>query len=81
MALGFTQPLTEMSTRRSSWGKARPTRKTDVTAIYEPPVYTSRVKHAAFRALELIDIKIDIKILVEIFFVKTIFQQPRRQEV
>jgi hypothetical protein len=30
--------------------------------------------------LELIDIKINIKILVEIFFVKKFFQQPRRQE-
>jgi hypothetical protein len=36
---------------------------------------------AAPQLLELTDIKIDIKILVEIFFVKTIFQQPRRQEV
>ena len=29
MALGSTQPLTEMSTRRISWGKMRPVRKAD----------------------------------------------------
>jgi len=29
MALGSTQPLTEMSTRRNSWGKMRPVRKAD----------------------------------------------------
>jgi hypothetical protein len=35
----------------------------------------------AHQLLKLINIKIDIKILVEIFFVKTIFQQSRRQEI
>jgi hypothetical protein len=42
MAMGFTQPLTEMSTRRSfylSGGKAWPARKADnLTAICEPVV-------------------------------------------
>jgi hypothetical protein len=39
MALGFTQPLTEMSTTKYVWGKARPARKADnIIAIYEPIV-------------------------------------------
>jgi hypothetical protein len=39
VALGFTQSLTEMSTRRSFWGKARRARKADnLTAIPEPSV-------------------------------------------
>jgi hypothetical protein len=39
MALGFTQPPTEMSTRISFWGKARPARRADnLTSIYEPIV-------------------------------------------
>jgi hypothetical protein len=34
MALGFTQPLTEMSTRNLPGGKGQPTRKADnLTAI------------------------------------------------
>jgi hypothetical protein len=37
MALGSTQPLTEMSTRNLPAGKGRPVRKADnFTAIYEP---------------------------------------------
>jgi hypothetical protein len=37
MALGSTQPLTEMSTRNLPGGKGRPARKTDnLTAICEP---------------------------------------------
>jgi hypothetical protein len=37
MALGFTQSLIEMSTRRSFWVKARQTRKADkLSAIWEP---------------------------------------------
>jgi hypothetical protein len=39
MALGSTQPLTEMSTRDlRGWGgvKGRPARKADLTAICEP---------------------------------------------
>jgi hypothetical protein len=37
MALGSTQPLTEMSTRNLPEGKGRPARKADnVTAIFEP---------------------------------------------
>jgi hypothetical protein len=37
MALGSTQPLTEMSTRNLPGGKGRATRKFDnLTAIYEP---------------------------------------------
>jgi hypothetical protein len=36
MALELTKTLTEMSTRRFSYGKARPARKDDsLTAIYE----------------------------------------------
>jgi hypothetical protein len=39
MALGSTQPLTEMSTRIISEGKGRTARKADnLTAIYEPIV-------------------------------------------
>jgi hypothetical protein len=40
MALGLTQPLTEMSTRNLLGGKGRPARKADnLTAICEPSVY------------------------------------------
>jgi hypothetical protein len=40
MALGSTQPLTEMSTRNLSGGKKRPARKADnLAAIYEPIVW------------------------------------------
>jgi hypothetical protein len=40
MALGSTQPLTEMSTRNLPGGKGRPARKADnLTAIFEPIVY------------------------------------------
>jgi hypothetical protein len=39
MALGPTQPLTEMSTRNLPGGKKRPARRADnLTAIYEPNV-------------------------------------------
>jgi hypothetical protein len=39
MALGFTQALTEMSTRKYSWDKARPERKAEnLTAICDPTV-------------------------------------------
>jgi hypothetical protein len=39
MALGSTQPLTEMSTRNVTGGKGRPTLKSDnLTAICEPIV-------------------------------------------
>jgi hypothetical protein len=38
MALGWTQPLTEMSTRNLPGAKGRPVRKVDVTAICEPIV-------------------------------------------
>jgi hypothetical protein len=39
MALGSTQPLTEMSTRNLPGGKGRPARKADnLTAVYEPIV-------------------------------------------
>jgi hypothetical protein len=39
MALGSTQPLTEMSTRKIPGGKARPARKADnLAAICEPIV-------------------------------------------
>jgi hypothetical protein len=39
MVLGFTQPLTEMSTINISGRKALPVRKVDnLTAIYEPIV-------------------------------------------
>jgi hypothetical protein len=40
MALGSTQPLTEMSTRNISGGEGRPARKADnLTAICEPIAY------------------------------------------
>jgi hypothetical protein len=40
MALGSTQPLTEMSTRNLHGGKGRPARKADnLTAICKPIVY------------------------------------------
>jgi hypothetical protein len=35
MALGFTQPLTDMSTRNIPWSKTLPARKADLTAIFE----------------------------------------------
>jgi hypothetical protein len=39
MALGSTQPLTEMSARNLPGGKKRPARRTDnLAAIYEPNV-------------------------------------------
>jgi hypothetical protein len=38
MALGSTQPLTEMSTRNFLKGKGRQARKADLTAISEPTV-------------------------------------------
>jgi hypothetical protein len=39
MALGSTQPLTEMSTRNIPVGKGRPARKADnLTAICEPNI-------------------------------------------
>jgi hypothetical protein len=39
MALGSTQPLTEMSTRNFPGGKKRPARRADnLVAIYEPNV-------------------------------------------
>jgi hypothetical protein len=39
MALGSTQPRTEMSTKNVPGGKGRPARKADnLTAIYEPIV-------------------------------------------
>jgi hypothetical protein len=44
MALGFTQPLTETSTRRYFGGEARQERNADnLTAIFKPSVYTVRV--------------------------------------
>jgi hypothetical protein len=36
MALGPTQPLTEMSTRNLPGGKGRQASKADLTVIYEP---------------------------------------------
>jgi hypothetical protein len=40
MALGSTQPLTEMSTRNLPWAKGRPARRTDnLTAICEPTLW------------------------------------------
>jgi hypothetical protein len=38
MALGSTQPLTEMGTRNLPGGKGRLARKADLTAICEPIV-------------------------------------------
>jgi hypothetical protein len=43
MALGSTQPLTEMSTGNPPGGQERPARKDDnITAICEPTVYKMR---------------------------------------
>jgi hypothetical protein len=39
MALGLTQPLTEMSTRNIPGGKGRLARKADLTSICEPIVW------------------------------------------
>jgi hypothetical protein len=39
MALGSTQPLTEMNIRNLPRGKGRPARKADLTALCEPIVY------------------------------------------
>jgi hypothetical protein len=39
MALGSTQPLTEMSTGNLPWGKWRPAHEDNLTAIYEPIVW------------------------------------------
>jgi hypothetical protein len=36
MALGSTQPLTEMSTKNLPWGKGRPAPEADLTATCEP---------------------------------------------
>jgi len=42
MALGLTQPLTEMSTRNISWGLRRPVRRTDnLTTCHVPIVLKS----------------------------------------
>jgi hypothetical protein len=38
LALGLTQPLTEMSTRNIPGGKKRPARRADLTDICEPIV-------------------------------------------
>jgi hypothetical protein len=40
MALGSTQPLREMSIRNLPGGKGKPAHRADLTAIYEPIVYT-----------------------------------------
>jgi hypothetical protein len=40
MALWSTKPLTEMTNRNLSRGKGQPARKADLTAIFEPIVYT-----------------------------------------
>jgi hypothetical protein len=42
MALEYTQPLTEISTRNLPGSKGRPTRKPNLTAICEPTVYKIR---------------------------------------
>jgi hypothetical protein len=39
MAMGSTQPLTEINTRNLPGGKGQPARKADLTAICEPIVY------------------------------------------
>jgi hypothetical protein len=39
MALGSTQPLTEMSTRNLPAGKGRPSHRADITAICEQTAY------------------------------------------
>jgi hypothetical protein len=45
LALGLTQPLTEMTTRKFSWGKVRSTTRTDNTAL--PVVPTVKVRMEA----------------------------------
>jgi hypothetical protein len=43
MALGLTQPLTEMSTRNVSWGLRRPVRTAEYLAtIWEPQLLWNR---------------------------------------
>ena len=37
VSLGSTQPLTEMSTKEFSWGKVRPARGTDNSAVLVVP--------------------------------------------
>jgi hypothetical protein len=50
MALGSTQPLTEMSTRNILGGKERPARRADnLTAIYEPVFTTLWASTACYR--------------------------------
>jgi hypothetical protein len=50
MALGSTQPLTEMSTRNLSEGKGRPMRKADnLIAVCEPSVSTQWASTACYR--------------------------------
>jgi hypothetical protein len=49
MALGSTQPLTEMSTRNLPGSKGRPARKADnLTAICEPNIYRKNVGASTF---------------------------------
>jgi hypothetical protein len=51
MALGSTQPLTEMSTRNLPEGKGRPALKADnLTAICEPIVWKMSEPRQAFTA-------------------------------
>jgi hypothetical protein len=38
MALGLTQPVTEMSTRNLPWGKERPSRKVDNLTVIRKPI-------------------------------------------
>jgi hypothetical protein len=51
MALGSTQPLTEMSTRNLPGGKGRPARKgNNLTAICEPIVYIKAIRNTEDRS-------------------------------
>jgi hypothetical protein len=54
MALGLTQPLTEMSTRNLPGGKERPTRKADkFNAICEPIVYKNVGTSTSHNSMDL----------------------------
>jgi hypothetical protein len=51
MALGSTQPLTEMSTSNVPVGKWQPDRQADLTAVYGPIVYTKGIQSLCPRTL------------------------------
>jgi hypothetical protein len=61
MALGSTQPLTEMSTRKIPGGKRRPARKADnLTAICEPPVGPALILKSSYNKTRQKDADIQV---------------------